>query len=1154
MTPAELAKALKQKARQLGFTLAGITNPQPPEHFDVFQRWLDSGRHAQMAYLADEAAIERRADPRRILPECQSILVLGIPYSSPAPLTSPHFPRISAENGGNEGGRGLGFVVIALGKLGGEELNYSSDIDLLFLASDNARDYLRLGQRLIEALASMTPEGFLYRVDMRLRPWGQDGTLVTSLDHYLAYLKSSALLWEKQALLKARPIAGDLLLGEEALKQIGTVIFGENPETVRASVYAMKQRTEEILRAKGRDWGEVKLGEGSIRDVEFVAQFLQLAHGGENPRLRERATLKALPRLAQAGLLTAHESRVLADGYVFLRTVEHYLQLMHYRQTYTLPTEPNAINLLARRLGFRSTGAAPEQAREQFLEHYRQHTVAIRSIYSKYVGAEKVVGAEINLVEPAPVFAIQQHLARMEASYFATFSEEEIRRHAALAEQLDDEQLVLVDAQPVGDGSASRGGSETRPYWQVTVVAYDYLGELSLICGLMFVHGLDIQDGQVFTYETAEKDQGESDLTASSRPRRTRSGRWIIPKTTESLPSARAARRKIVDVFTVKPVGSETPDWEKYTEDLRGLTRMMHSEKRREARSELAKRVGRVFQEMDSVKLRLYPIQIKVDNEISERYTVLHIETADTLGFLYEFTNALSMTHTPITRMVAQSNGGRANDLLYVTDEGGGKITSLEKQRELRAAAVLIKHFTHLLPGSANPAQALLHFREFLGQLFEQPNWPDKLASLEHPEVLNNLTQLLGISDFLWDDFMRMQYANLFPMVSDASMLNTTKSQRQLQLELEVALRSAHPGPELPREDAPWRKVLNEFKDREMFRIDMRHLLGHTAEFRDFSEELTDLAEVVVQAAYQLIAEDLRSMHGVARLEDGSVSRMAIMALGKCGGRELGFASDIELMFVYAGNGLTDGPEIIPTSVFQEKVVSHFLSAIHARQEGIFQVDLQLRPYGKAGSMAVSTEAFKRYYAPDGPAWAYERQALVKLRAIGGDETLGRQLCALRDEFVYNGSPFDVTAMRAMRERQTRHLVVAGKFNAKYSPGGLVDIEYLIQGLQIIHGAAQPTLRQANIRQAMAALHDAEILNKADYTRLRKAHTFLRWLIDSMRMVRGNAKDITVPPHDSEEFAFLARRLRYGNDTERLRKDLLRYQTDVQKINTRLLQ
>jgi glutamate-ammonia-ligase adenylyltransferase len=333
----------------------------------------------------------------------------------------------------------------------------------------------------------------------------------------------------------------------------------------------------------------------------------------------------------------------------------------------------------------------------------------------------------------------------------------------------------------------------------------------------------------------------------------------------------------------------------------------------------------------------------------------------------------------------------------------------------------------------------------------------------------------------------------------------------------------------------------------------MRHILGHTFEFWDFAEELTALAEVTVNSAYHLCHEDLRALYGTPCLEDGQVSEMTVCALGKCGGRELGFASDIELMFIYAGNGETTGPQVIATAEFYEKVVQTFVSAIQARREGIFEIDLRLRPYGRAGSMAVSLESFQRYFAPDGPAWAYERQALVKLRPIAGNPGLGEHITALRDQFVYNGEPFDITAMRAMRERQIRHLVAGGTFNAKFSPGGLVDLEYLVQGLQINHGYHDSELRLTNIREAMAALAVAGILSSDSYTRLRKAHTFLRWLIDGLRMVRGNAKDLTVPPAESEEFAFLARRLRYGNDVAQLRQDLAHHSSSVQELCAQLL-
>jgi glutamate-ammonia-ligase adenylyltransferase len=176
------------------------------------------------------------------------------------------------------------------------------------------------------------------------------------------------------------------------------------------------------------------------------------------------------------------------------------------------------------------------------------------------------------------------------------------------------------------------------------------------------------------------------------------------------------SRRKIVDVFTVKSILSDAPGsaiWNTYTDDLHHLLRMMRSGQRREARGELAVRVGQMFKGIPGKSAPLLPIEIEIDNDVDERYTILRIDTPDTFGFLYEFTNALALTHTYIARMIVQSIGSRAQDILHVTDEAGDKITSPEKQRELRTAVLLIKHFTHLLPHSPNPSAALLHFREF---------------------------------------------------------------------------------------------------------------------------------------------------------------------------------------------------------------------------------------------------------------------------------------------------------------------------------------------------------------------------------------------------------------------------------------------------------
>lgn len=1019
------------------------------------------------------------------------------------------------------------FVVLAMGKLGGGELNYSSDIDLLFMSAERAGDYLRLGQALIETLSNITSTGFLYRVDMRLRPWGRDGALVIPAEAYTDYLNRHAQLWEKQALLKARPIAGDLDLGAAWLARAEPLIFGNLPEQIRSSVYIMKRRTEQLLEEKGHNWGEVKLGEGSIRDVEFVVQYLQLAFGGRFHELRSRSTLQALPRLVKRGLIRGDEQRILASGYIFLRTIEHYLQIMHYQQTHKLPSHPGAIQLLARRLGFQGA-----QAGERFIERYQEHCQAIRAVFLRHIGNERSPEA------PAPEAAdVRRHLARMDASYAQAFPPEEIQKHAALARQLDDETSIVVDAVPIQERT-----------WRVTIVGYDYPGELSVICGLLFVRGFDILDGNVFTYEPVPDVEGLESAAQDARTVTPPPGRPPRRKGPSTLKGVPDARKKIVDVFTVKSVLFEPPGdqiWKDYAEDLRRLVGMMRRGERAAARGQIAKRVGTVFQALPGKPAPLYPIDIEIDNGASPRYTVLRIDAPDTIGFLYEFTNALALTQTYIARMLVQSVGNRARDTLYVTDADGNKITSPERQRELRAAVVLIKHFTHLLPRSPDPEIALLHFREFIDKLLQRPNWPDEIASIERSDVLGALARVLGVSEFMWDDFLRMQYANLFPVVRNMDALSDSKPRPQLQAELQRALEGRPAG--------GWRAALNDFKDRELFRIDMRHILALTEEFWDFAAELTDLAEVIIEAAVARCMVELQSSHGAPLLGNGKPSGMTVIALGKCGGRELGFASDIELMFVYAGNGRTAGPAVIDTADFYEKLVQGFVTTIRARQEGIFHVDLQLRPYGKAGSLAVSLDSFRSYYAPDGPAWAYERQALVMLRPIAGDLELGQQLCELRDAYVYQAGSFDVTAMRAMRERQTRHLVKGGTFNAKFSPGGLVDLEYLVQGLQIRQGAAHPALRTTNLRQAMSALAEAGILSEEDHVRLRKAHTFLRWLIDSLRVVRGHAREVTIPPYGSDEFAFLARRLLYDNDIDRLREDLARYVADVQEINHRLL-
>lgn len=274
-------------------------------------------------------------------------------------------------------------VVLALGKLGGEELNYSSDIDLIFIADSADRGVLALAEELVRQLSEPTAEGVAYRVDMRLRPEGSSGALVWELGAALAYYRDRARPWERQALIKCRPVAGDEELGREFMSGVESFVWqrGVTP----AQVARACQLRSEMERAAGGEGQaiEVKSGTGGIRDVEFAVQILQLAHGAEHPEVRRTGTLKALEALKACGLVESGDARSLRSGYEFLRRVEHCLQTMDELAMHAVPTEAGARAALARRLGY---GGSPESAREDFEGDLARHAATLRPIYERICG------------------------------------------------------------------------------------------------------------------------------------------------------------------------------------------------------------------------------------------------------------------------------------------------------------------------------------------------------------------------------------------------------------------------------------------------------------------------------------------------------------------------------------------------------------------------------------------------------------------------------------------------------------------------------------------------------------------------------------------------------------------------------------------------
>jgi [glutamine synthetase] adenylyltransferase / [glutamine synthetase]-adenylyl-L-tyrosine phosphorylase len=299
--------------------------------------------------------------------------------------------------------------VVGLGKLGSRELNYASDIDLLFIYSDegetsgagergavtNREFFCKLAERVSRTAGGDATEGGAYRVDLRLRPHGRDGALAVSVEEALRYYREAAHPWELQALIRARAAAGSEALFTRFREGVRARVYRRD-ETVERALEHVRLAKQKIDRFRGEEQRgfNVKLGRGGIREIEFVAQALQLAHGGADSWLQEPHTLISLGRLAERGLVSKRERAELSDAYDFLRTVEHRVQMEHGLQTHTVPEDAARRALLARRMHFEGSGALAEFDRALAL-----HTSNVSRAYARVFGRGDSPAADASKVD-----------------------------------------------------------------------------------------------------------------------------------------------------------------------------------------------------------------------------------------------------------------------------------------------------------------------------------------------------------------------------------------------------------------------------------------------------------------------------------------------------------------------------------------------------------------------------------------------------------------------------------------------------------------------------------------------------------------------------------------------------------------------------------
>ncbi len=697
--------------------------------------------------------------------------------------------------------------------------------------------------------------------------------------------------------------------------------------------------------------------------------------------------------------------------------------------------------------------------------------------------------------------------------FFRLFPPDLQQRYLQTARGLSPQAPVVV--LPLGEH-----GRRAR----IAVVAYDHPGEFSWITGLIAARRVVIQTGDVFTFALP---RGRETSPRSPRPGRR------IPLHRRRVAARQAGGalfatpRRIVDVFDLSGIAAALEPWcTDLEQDLREcFRRLAESADPDAALGFVNSRVAEsILSGQVPAEQVLYPLDIRIAAEPDRTGTRVTVRGQDTTAFLYCLSNAFAVQRINIESVRIRTISGQVLDTFRVTDAAGRPLREARDLDRLRVAILVTKQFSHFLGSAPDPLRALRHFKELLERLQDDRRFVGDL--FRRPEVFRNLARVLGAGDFLWEDFIRRQYENLLPILRPGGARFEIRSRVEYRAELAQQLAGAQTWEERVAR-------LNRYKDNEIVRLDLAFLVDPGQDLDKLAEGLTRLAEAVIETALEISREELARRYGLPRNFARRVCPFTVLGLGKLGGRELGFGSDLELLCIYAEQGRTDGPESIDAGEFYARLVERMRKAVIPRREGTFELDLRLRPYGRSGPLACRLDAWCAYYAPTGPALVYERQALVKLRRIAGDSALGERVEAFRDQTLFHGRSVPADLYRSameLRRRQNRELVKPGRINLKYGAGGLVDIEYTVQILQILYAHKHTEIQSPNTRAALAALCRFQIVDESDGRALLAAHDLLRRLINAVRMLRGHAGDLDLPRPGTLEMGHLARRMGYRTE------------------------
>ncbi|HEV3171949.1 MAG TPA: bifunctional [glutamine synthetase] adenylyltransferase/[glutamine synthetase]-adenylyl-L-tyrosine phosphorylase, partial [Actinocrinis sp.] len=884
-------------------------------------------------------------------------------------------------------------AVIGMGKCGARELNYVSDVDVVFVAepvrpgegiggagevpatqvdeTEALRTATRLASRMMRLCSESTPEGSIWQVDAALRPEGRSGPLVRTLASHTAYYQRWAKTWEFQALLKARPVAGDVALGAEYVAMTTPLVWSAVArDNFVDDVQAMRRRvvshaTDSLRRAPGSVAvdRELKLGPGGLRDVEFAVQLLQLVHGRGDETLRARSTLDALDALAKGGYVGREDAAHLAEAYRFLRAVEHRIQLFRLERTHTMPDDPSALRRIGRSMGCMVDPAG--ELRTVWQRHAREvrrlhEKLFYRPLLSSVARLDDTSAAVPSVVGPRPRLSREAARSRLAALGYA------------------DPAGALINIEALATGVSRRAAIQRT---LLPVMLGWFADAPDPDAGLLAFRRVSDALGSTPWYLRSLRDEGEA--------------AWRLARVLSS--------------------GGYAPDL------------LMRAP---EAVALLSDDKALVVRERGAIEAEMMALVCRADSAESAVAAVRGVRRRE----------LFRIVATDLLGMLGGDDGADPLDVL-------GRALTDVTAATIEAALAAVVAFRGA--GSTDGGDEVEGRRPV--PLPGEPcgGTPAHRAAREVEA--------------------RQAQARIGGGLGEAAEGDAV-----------VGVGGGH------GEGAPY-DVLSEGR-------------AHVAANGDADAD-ADAAEARDRAAVPAQERAVAS--------NGLPTRLAVIAMGRFGGAELGYGSDADVMFVHEPREGADEQRATAVAFEIANELRRLLQLPTADPPLV--IDADLRPEGRQGPLVRSLASYAEYYKRWSRVW--EAQALLRATPVAGDAVVGKRFVRLIDPIRYpvgGVAEADLREIRRLKARMEAERLPRGadrSLHTKLGPGGLSDVEWVAQLIQLRHGAEFAELRTTATRAVLAAAVAYELLGEDDRALLDDAWCETTRLRNGITIVRGRPAD-----------------------------------------------